>query len=102
MPSPQTKPSAANRPEAPRDVDTRLILHRLRDLYAQRKLWQSGQPMALYLTPFSSFGPGLAPVEHWIGSSEEDDAHLLSVPLNALIDHYEQVLWLAKIPLPSL
>ncbi|MBO0952906.1 hypothetical protein [Fibrella forsythiae] len=99
MPSPTTKPSAANRPEA-HDPELQLVLRRLRDLYVQRLHWQAGKNMALYIAPYQGINP--EPMEHWIGTSEEAEAHLLSVPLNALIDHYEQVLWLAKIPLPTI
>ncbi|MEZ0487863.1 hypothetical protein [Fibrella aquatica] len=102
MPSPKLKPSAANRPSGPaqdHDPEMQLILRRLRDLYVQRLHWQAGKNMALYMAPYQSINPER--VEHWIGNCEDPEAHLLSVPLNALIDHYEQVLWLAKIPLPT-
>ncbi|MBO0953085.1 hypothetical protein [Fibrella forsythiae] len=105
MPSPQTKPSAANRPipaAGPHDPDMQLVLRRLRDLYAQRLHWQQGKNMALLIRPYSTVEISLDPVESLVVNCEEPEAHLLSVPLNALIDHYEQVLWLAKIPLPSL
>ncbi|MBO0953255.1 hypothetical protein [Fibrella forsythiae] len=103
MPSPQTKPSAANRPlVATQDPDLQLVLRRLRDLYAQRQHWQGGKNMALLIRPFSGVELSLDPVESLIVNCEDPDAHLLSVPLNALIDHYEQVLWLAKIPLPTI
>ncbi|MBO0952926.1 hypothetical protein [Fibrella forsythiae] len=87
---------------SPQDPDIRLILHRLRDLYAQRQHWQSGKALAIYIAPYQSISPGVGLVEHWIGSSEEAEAHLLAAPLNELISYYEQLLWLAKIPLPTL
>ena len=101
MPSPATRPSAANRPEA-HDPDLQLALRRLRDLYAQRQLWQGGRSMTLLIRPYSGVQLSLDPVESLVVNCEDPEAHLLSVPLNALIDHYEQVLWLAGIPLPTL
>ncbi|MBO0953237.1 hypothetical protein [Fibrella forsythiae] len=103
MPSPHLKPSAANRTVlASQDPDLELVVRRLRTLYAQRLHWQQGKPMSLVIRPFSAVEISLDPLESLVVSSEDPDAHLLSVPLNALIDHYEQVLWLAKIPLPTI
>ncbi|MBO0953038.1 hypothetical protein [Fibrella forsythiae] len=82
------------------DPDMQLVVRRLRDLYVQRQHWQAGKNMALYIAPYQGINPERT--EHWIGTSDEPEAHLLAAPLNELISYYEQLLWLAGIPLPTL